>query len=439
MEMEIIVERCAGLDVHKKSVEVCARVMKDRRVQKTVRRFATMTEDLESLADWLTKLGVTHVAMESTGVYWKPIFNILEEYFTVLLCNASRLKNVPGRKTDAKDCEWIAQLLQHGLLSGSFIPPRAQRDLRDLTRHRAQLVSERTRVVNRIQKVLEDANIKLASVATDPLGASGRAMITALIGGQEDSEELATLAKGKLKAKIPELRRALRGHITEHHRFLLRKLMQHLDFVSQEIVEFDLKIELQVHSPELSPAEGSEDAGEEDEHSSCSPPKGFVPAVVLISQVPGLNKISSNAILAEIGIDMARFATHKHLSSWSRMCPGNDESAGKRKSGHTGKANRWLRSVLTQCAWAASHTKNTYFSAQFRQIAKRRGNKRAIIAVAHSLLTVIYHMLKYGTAYHELGADFFNTLDPVRKTKYHVKRLEELGHTVILEPQKTAA
>jgi transposase len=438
--VETIVERCAGLDVHKASVEVCARVLEGKSVREAVRHFGTMTDDLRQLGRWLQSLGVTHVAMESTGVYWKPIFNILEEDFTVLLCNARHIKNVPGRKTDVKDCQWIAQLLQHGLLSGSFIPPRAQRDLRDLTRHRAQLVNEQTRVANRIQKVLEDANIKLSSVASDTLGASGRSMIRALIAGERDPGKLAALARRKLKAKIPQLKRALDGHFTAHHCFMLTTLMRHLDFLDESIAEFDAQIEERVHSAQLSPPEppGPDESGPGADPSE-PPPMAFSAAVQALSAMPGIKDVGAPALLAEIGTDMSQFPSHKHLGSWSRICPGNNESAGKRKSGRTGKANRWLRRALCQCAWAASKTKNTYFAAQYRQIAKRRGKKRAIIALAHSMLTAIYHMLKYHTPYTDLGADFFDKIDPARKTRYHLKRLEELGHKVTIEPQIAAA
>ena len=449
--MDTIVRRCAGLDVHKASVEVCARVLDETDdVRKTVRRFPTMTPDLRKLARWLKGLGVTHVAMESTGVYWMPIYNILEEDFTVLLCNARHIKNVPGRKTDVADCEWIAQLLQHGLLSGSFIPPRAQRNLRDLTRHRAQLVGEKTRVANRVQKILEDANIKLASVASDPLGVSGRAMIHALIAGEKDAKKLAALARRRLKGKIPELKRALEGHFTEHHRFMLSRHMHHLDFLERQIEDFEAQIDQLSTGPELSPPAppenedeppSSPDADNDGSDGEADPPTplGFDEAVAAICDVPGLNIISATTLLAETGVDMSHFPTHKHLASWSRICPGNYESAGKRKSGRTGKANRWLRRVLCQCAWAATRSKNTYFAAQYRQIAKRRGKKRAIIAVAHSMLTVVYHILKYQRPYEELGPDFFDKIDPKRKARYHVKRLEELGHRVILEQQEAAA
>jgi len=369
----------------------------------------------------------------------------LEEQFTVLLCNARHIKHVPGRKTDVTDCEWIAQLLQCGLLSGSFIPPRAQRDLRDLTRRRAQLTGEATRAKNRIQKVLEDANVKLGTVASDPLGVSGRLMLRALVAGPGDPAQLAGLARGRLRAKKSELREALHGHVTEHHRFLLGRLLRHLEFLEQEIEELTRRIEAMMASTDPAPPQGgcprdeapaapeavpSLDAAAPapvDPPPAVPAPMGFLEAVAWLDPIPGIDEVSAQALVAELGTNMGQFRTAKSLTSWARLCPGNDESAGKRKSGRTGKGNRWLRRVLVQCAWAASRTKGSYFGAQYRQIAKRRGKKRAIVAVAHSLLIVIYQMLKHHTAYDELGADFFDKIDPIRKTRYHVRRLEELA------------
>lgn len=446
--MDVIYRCCAGIDVHKKMVMVCVLLWHaSGKREKHVREYGTMTGDLLALSDWLASLGVTHVAMESTGVYWKPIYNILEERFEVLLCNARHVKNVPGRKTDVRDCEWLAQLLQHGLLEASFIPPRPQRDLRDLTRHRTQLVAERTRVANRIQKVLEDANIKLASVASDALGVSGRDMIRALIAGETDPAHLAELARRKLRGKIPELKRAMLGHVTEHHRYLLGTLMGHLDFLEAQTAELEARIEALVNSPALSPDPGSPDpaphkpdrAPSKNRPGEIPDPYTFRQAVSQISSIDGMEERSAWAVLAEIGTDMSQFASDKHLCSWSRICPGNNESAGKRKRGKTGKANRWLRSTLVQCAWAASRTKGTYLAAQYRRIASRRGKKRAIMAVAHSLLKIIYHMLKYHTAYRDLGGDYFDKINPEKTKRYHVKRLERLGFKVTLERLETAA
>jgi len=451
--MRKLLRRVAGLDVHAKSVEACVRVWDgEDREQMHVRRFGTMTGDLRALSAWLGEHGVTHVAMESTGVYWKPIFNVLEEGFALLLCNARHIKHVPGRKTDVKDCQWIAQLLQCGLLTGSFIPPRAQRDLRDLTRHRAQLTGEATRVKNRIQKILEDANVKLAEVASDPLGVSGRLMLKQLVAGQTDPKALAELAQGRLRAKTAELRQALESDLTDHHRFMLAKLLRHLEFLEQEIEDLDRRIESALPGPDRpgpsaaaakaaetpAPAPQPEPLAQSPAASNAAAPDAPAPlsfpeAQALLCGIAGVQQTSARAILAEIGTNMAQFPSAKHLASWARLCPGNDESAGKRRSGKTGKANRWLRRVLVQCAWAATRCRDAYFAAQFRQIAKRRGKKRALIAVAHSMLTVIHQMLKFHLPYQDLGGDFFDTIDPVRKTRYHVKRLEELGYKVIIE------
>jgi len=338
--MENIFVRCAGLDVHKESVEACVRRIEPNGcVHSETRHWGTMTRDLLEMADWLAAKGVTNVAMESTGVFWKPIFNILEIRFTVLLVNARHLKQVPGRKSDIRDCQWIAQLLQCGLLKGSFIPPRAQRELRDLTRHRTQLVEEKTRTINRIQKVLEDANIKLASVASD---------------------------------------------VIEEHTRPFAAEIEHLD------------------------------------------------------TIPGVDHRVAEVLLAEVGPDMKPFPSDEHLSSWAGMCPGNEESAGKRRRRRITPGNRWLKQTLAQAAWAASHAKNTYLAAQYRRLASHRGKKRALIAVGHSILVIFYHMIRSGASYADLGADFFDRLEPERLTHYYVKRLERLGYTVTLESSAAA-
>lgn len=406
--MEAIIPRCAGLDIHKKSVEVCVRRREtNEQLHQQIRPWGTMTRDLVAMADWMAAQGVTHVVMESTGVYWKPIYNILESRFTVLLVNARHLKQVPGRKSDLRDCQWIAQLLQHGLLKGSFIPPRAQRELRDLTRHRTQLVEEKGRTVNRIHKVLEDANIKLASVASDILGVSGRAMLERLIEGEEDPVKLADFAQGQMRGKIPELEKALEGHLTEHHRFMLRLLWKHLAQQEELLAELDAKIE-EVTRP-------------------------FGDEIDRLDAVPGVDHRVAEVVLAEVGSDMEPFATHQHLASWAGMCPGNEESAGKRRRRRITPGNRWLKRTLVQAAWAASHSKNSYLAAQFRRLVGRRGKKRALVAVGHSILVIFYHMLKKGVSYAELGGDFFDRLEPQRLTRYYVKRLEALGHKVTLQ------
>jgi transposase len=412
--MDTMYRCCAGLDVHKETVAACVRrVDSAGRVTREIRTFGTMTGELLKLSDWLMAEGVEAAAMESTGVFWKPIWNILEGSLKVILVNARHIKNVPGRKTDVKDCDWIAQLLQHGLLRPSFVPDRPQRELRDLTRQRSQLASEQSRVSNRIHKTLEDANIKLSSVATDILGVSGQEMIRALIADQEDPEQLAELARRRLRNKLPELREALRGHLSEHHRFMLRQLMDHRTYLDRQIAAFEQRIE------ELM--------------------RPFQEAMRRMMTMPGVGLRVAQNVLAEIGVDMSRFPTDQHLSSWAAMCPGNRESAGKRKSGHTNHGNRWLRTALVQAAWAASHSKNTYLSAQYRRLAGRRGKKRAIVAVGHTMLVMMYHMLKDGVDYHELGHDYLDKLQPRRLTRYLVKRLESLGHEVILKSADQAA
>lgn len=411
--MEAILRCCAGFDVHSKTVAVCVRRIDDRgEIHAEVRTFGTMTRDLLALCDWLTTEGVTHVAMESTGVFWKPIYNILEGQFHMLLVNARHIKNVPGRKTDVKDCEWIAQLLQCGLLRGSFIPPRPQRELRDLTRTRAQLTHEMASVANRIHKVLEDTNIKLGAVATDVLGVSGRNMIGALIAGETDTVKMADMARGRLRDKIPLLEQALVGKVTEHHQFLLKAHMDHLVYLEGQIERFNQQIE-QAARP-------------------------FEKAITALCPAPGYDRLSAQCVIAEIGPDMKPFPTHAHLGSWSQICCGNNESAGKRKSGAIGHGNRWLRAILVQVAWAASHKKGSYFQAQYRRLAGRRGKKRAIIAVAHSILTVTYHMLKEGTAYKDLGADHFDRISRDKIRRYHVKRLQTLGYKVELTEEAAA-
>jgi transposase len=407
--MQIVYECCAGLDVHKETIAVCA-LWKDGRGQnwKEVKTFGTMTRDLLAMSDWLTSKRVTHVAMESTGVFWKPVYNILEGAFEILLVNAKHIKQVPGRKTDVKDSEWIAQLLQHGLLRGSFIPERPQRELRDLTRHRVQIVHEQHRIANRVQKVLEDANIKLGSVASDVLGVSGRAMIQSLIDGVGDIDKMADQARGTLRRKRGELRQALEGHVTVHHRFMLETLWDHLKYLESLLAKLDGRIE------ELM--------------------RPFTAARALLMTIPGVKEQTSAVIVAEIGVNMSQFPSAQHLASWAGLCSGNNQSAGKRKSGKTPKGDGWLRCGLCQAAWAASHTKNTYLSAQFRRIAARRGKKRAIVAVAHSIGVIAYQILKTGKPYMELGANYLDSLQPERLKRSLLRRLRNMGYEVNLQP-----
>ena len=398
----------AGLDVHKESVEACVRRMEPTaQLHQQTRHWGRMTRDLLAMADWMAAQGVTHVAMESTGVFWKPIHNILESRFEVLLVNAHHLKQVPGCEGDIRDCQWIAQLLQHGLLEASFIPPRAQRELRDLTRHRKQLVEEKTRTANRLHKVLEDAHIKLASVATDILGASGRAMLAALIEGRDDPVKLADFAQRQLRGKIPELEKALEGRLTEHPRFILPSLWKQLAQQEALIAELDTPIEEQT--------------------------RPFAAEIERLDAVPGVDHRVAEVVLAEVGAGLKPFATHQHLASWAWMSPGNEESAGKWRRRLITPGNRWLKRTLVQAAWAASHTKNAYLASQYRRLAGRRGKKCALIAVGHSILVIFYHLLKSRTRYTDLGGDFFDRLEPQRRTRYYVRRLETLGHKVTLE------
>ena len=383
--MDVLHDRCAGLDIHKKTVVACIRIVgPGGEVTRQVRTFATMTADLLELADWLAASGVVHLAMESTGVYWKPIWHLLEGRFEMMLVNAGHIKQVPGRKTDVKDAEWIAQLLQHGLLSPSFVPPPPVRELRDLTRQRAQLVADRSGVANRVQKVLEAANIKLGSVASDVLGVSGRAMIQGLIAGESDPARLAEEARGSLRKKVIPLRRALEGRVTEHHRFQLRLLMDQLGQLEGLIGRLDARI---VEVMEATPSEDR--------------PSPFREAADRLATIPGIAARSAEVIVAEIGPDMSKFATAGHLASWAGLCPGNDQSAGKRRSGRTTKGSRWLRMMLVQSAWAASHTKETILAATYRKAVKRLGKKKALVALGHKILVVIYKLLKEKTTYQE--------------------------------------
>lgn len=400
--MEVVHERCCGLDVHKRTVVACVITPEGKRT----RRFKTMTKDVLRLADWLGEEGVTHVAMESTGVYWQPFYNLLEDDFEVWVVNAAHIKTVPGRKTDMKDAEWIADLLRHGLLRPSFVPDRPQRELRELCRHRRQLIRQRAQVVNRIQKVLEGGNIKLSSVATDVVGASGRAMLRAMIAGEDDPETLASMARGRLREKHLMLIDALEGSMGSHQRMMLDSHLRHLDFLEREI----------------------ERVSEEVEDRT----RPFEEAIERIDEIPGMGRRGAEQVLAEIGTDMNRFPTSRHLASWAGMCPGNNESAGKRIGGRTRRANPWLKSALVEAAWASVKTRDTYLSAQYRRIAARRGNKRAIIAVAHSILVIIYHMLRDGTRHRDLGGQYFEERNHQTIVRYTVRRLNRLGYEVTL-------
>jgi transposase len=432
--MRVVYERCCGLDVHKASIAACALVSEKGKTKEETRRFGTMSADLVELAGWLQQKGIRHVAMESTGVYWKPVWNILEPAgFELLLANAHEVKIVPGRKTDQKDCQWIADLHKHGLLRNSFVPPRAIRDLRDLTRTRAILTQEHTSICNRIQKVLEDANIKLRSVASDVFGASGRAMLQALLKDEKDVESLANLAKGVLRRKIPQLRRALQGQVTSHHRWMITGHWKQMEFLECQISDLETQIaERMKPTPEemaLMPPSVADDAP-----APLSPREE---AIQLWMEIPGVGWISACNMVAELGVNMDQFPSAAHLASWAALCPGNNESAGKRFTGRTRKGNVWLRRTMCEVAWSASHTKGTYFEAQFRRIAARRGKRRALVAVAHSILVTAYHMLRYKRHYTELGPDFFDVIHRDKVRDRLVERLAKLGFDVTLKSKET--
>jgi transposase len=407
--MDQWIERCAGLDVHRDTVAACVRVPgpQGQRV-KHVRTFGTTTADLLMLSDWLAAHGVTHLAMESTGVYWKPVYYVLEGRFECLLVNAAHLKHVPGRKTDVLDCEWIAQVLECGLLRGSFVPPPLVRDLRDLTRYRTALTDERTRTANRLHKLLQDAGIKLASVASDILGVSGRAMLTALAQGTTDPALLADLARGKLRRKLPALRQALAGHCRPHHAFLLAQLLAHLDYLDEALDTLTTRIgEL------LAP---------------------FEAVVIHLDTVPGFSRQTAEVVLAEVGFDMTVFPTARHVSSWAGLCPGQHQSAGKHRPIRIRKGNRWLRRALVLAAQAARHAKDSALAARYYRLARRRGEKKAIVALAHALLVIAYHIIRDDTTYRELGFDYNDHREADRARRRALAVLQHQGYRVILEP-----
>jgi transposase len=412
--MQVVYGRCAGLDVHKKMVVACVLVTQpDGGVVKQVRTFTTMTADLQALGTWLREQEVEQVALESTGSYWWPVYNILEEAGLALrLVNPQHIKPVPGHKTDVKDSEWLADLVRHGLLRASFIPPAVIRQLRELTRYRKSVVQQRTQEANRLQKTLESANIKLASVASDVLGMSGRAMVEALVAGEEDPEVLADLARGSLRGKLEALRQALEGRVQPHHRVVLGAILTHITFLEGSIAALDAEV-----GRALAP---------------------FARETALLQSIPGVSRTTAAGLIAELGTDMSRFPSGGHLASWAGVCPGNKESGGRRLSGATRQGNTWLRGLLGEIAWAAIRTSGSSFGARFRRLARRRGTAKAVVAVMHNLLLVIHAVLQTGESYREAGADYFQPADPARKARAHIRQLEKLGYTVTVEASPAA-
>ena len=405
--METVIECPGALDVHKEQVTACVRVPAAGRREQHVAEFKTTVQGLLALRDWLSAYGVTHVVMEASGVYWKPPWAILEDDFELLLVNARHVKQVPGRKTDVKDAEWLCQLLEAGLLSASFVPPKPIRTLRNLTRYRKAQISERQREANRLHKILEDTGIKLDCVASDILGASGRAMLDALVQGTTDPEVLADLAKGKLRAKIPALREALEGRFDEEHALVVGAILAHIDFLDEQIT-----LLCEAIGEKIAP---------------------FEKAVELLCTIPGVQRRTAEVMIAEIGTDMSVFPTAKHLASWAGLCPGNDKSAGKRRSGTTRHGSKWLQIALTEAAHANIRSRDTYLSAQYRRLKPRRGHRKAIGAVRHSIILSAWHMLSTGELYRETGSDYFTRLDPDKHTRRLIAQLERLGHTVTLQ------
>jgi transposase len=407
--MERLIDRVGGLDVHRDTVAVCVRVPgASGQRQQEVRTFGTTAVELLTLRDWLQAHGVTHVAMESTGVYWKPVFYVLEEAFTCLLVNAAHIKQVPGRKTDVLDCIWIAQLLEHGLLRGSFVPPAPIRELRDLTRHRKVLIQERSRAANRLHKLLQDAGIKLASVASDILGVSGRAMLEALVAGTTDPQVLADLARGKLRQKLPALRQALEGRFRPHHAFLVSQLLAHVDYLDEAIATISAELDTR-----LLP---------------------FATPLAHLDTVGGIAKRTAEVIIAELGVDMSYFPSDRHVASWTGSCPGNHESAGKHKSGKIRKGNRWLRMALIEAATAAIRSKDSALAARYRRVMRHRGHQKAVVAVAHAILRAVYHVLADGSPYRDPGPDYYDRRHRQRVTRRAIDLLERQGFRVVLEP-----
>jgi len=449
--MQITYTHCAGLDVHKQTVVACAIIPDPTgQPQAVSRTFGTLTAELLALGDWLHSLGVQAVALESTGEFWKPVYNLLEGQTELLVVNAQHIKNVPGRKTDVKDAAWIADLLRHGLVRGSFIPPRPQRDLRDLTRQRSNLVQDRATVVNRLQKALEWANLKLSAVVSDVTGVSARAMLAAIVAGETAPAELAELARGRLRAKRDLLEQALTGRVRDHHRFIIAEHLIQLDNLDEQIGRFDAQISTDLDqlsappppaaaTPAVPPAAATPAGPSAADAVAGPPPLTWNAAIGFADAVPGIGVRLAQDILAETGIDMSRFPSAGHLASWAKLCPGHNESAGKRFSGATGHGNRHLRAKLVQAAWAAVKVKDSYFAACFHRLAGRRGVKRAIIAVAHRILIALYHVLQGQQPFKDLGATYYDERHQAQLIKRTERRFAQLCLKVTVEPLTSAA
>ena len=457
--MQVVYQRCCGLDIHKKLIVACLLIMSSQEgVRKEIRTFSTTLADLYRLRDWLVTNECQMVAMESTGVYWRPIWNVLEEELALMLVNAQHMKAVPGRKTDMKDAEWLAELVQHGLLRASFVPPRPQRELREVTRYRSRLVQERARLVNRIQKVLEDSNVKLASVASDITGVSGRAILRALLDGEDDPERLSELARGRMRSKRGELAQAVQGTLRDHHRFLLKSQLRQLDFYDSQITELDQEIARRLGVPSgpddpepwggepLTPnrASSTDQVPDDvaDHPASLSPELSLDTArsqaevMRILDEVTGINQRIAQIVVAEVGIQLDQFPSEAHLVSWAGLCPAAKISAGKRLSTKTGKGNRWLKQALIEAAHGAARSKNTYLGAYYQRLKKRMGSKKAIVALAHRILVIIYHLLKEHQSYRELGPGHADAQAAESSKRWAIRRLEQRGFAVTLTPQE---
>lgn len=411
--MDQLVDRCAGLDVHKDTVVACVRLGRGAQTKRETRTFSTVTKDLLRLRDWLEKEGVTHVAMESTGVYWRPVWHVLDGAFDMTLANARDVKNVPGRKTDVKDAEWLANLVAHGMMRKSFVPPEPIQDLRDLTRTRKQLSREICQHVQRVQKVLEEANVKMGSFLSDVMGESGRRVINAIVAGTEQPDDLVALISKRVKASREDLVEALRGRVRDHHRFMLRMHLGQIEALHAAIASIEGRI-----TDVLTP---------------------FRSIVERLTTIPGVGQLIAEVIVAEVGVDMTAFPTVGHFVSWAGLCPRNDQSAGKHRSVAIKEGDPWLKTALVQAGWGAARTKDTYLRAQFVRLKSRRGPKKAVVAVAASILTAAYFVIRDGVDYRELGGDYFDRLDKQRSIEKHVRRLEQLGYHVTLADKSAGA